>query len=188
MKTTLQDIIKKNPIMAALCREEDLDDLCLSRVKLAYIFCGNLKTLPFIVERVRKAGIEPFVYMDFIDGLSSKDSAVEFVKYYTSAAGIVTTKSNQVRRAKALDLLAIQRFFVFDAISQANIRHQIKSCTADGVEILPGVILSVISDLSKESRIPFITGGFINTKNEIEAAMESGAAGITTSMPNLWFL
>ena len=31
MKTTLQDIIKKNPIMAALCREEDLDDLCLSR-------------------------------------------------------------------------------------------------------------------------------------------------------------
>lgn len=108
MKTTLQDIIKKNPIMAALCREEDLDDLCLSRVKLAYIFCGNLKTLPFIVERVRKAGIEPFVYMDFIDGLSSKDSAVEFVKYYTSAAGIVTTKSNQVRRAKALDLLAIQ--------------------------------------------------------------------------------
>ena len=23
MKTTLQDIIKKNPIMAALCREED---------------------------------------------------------------------------------------------------------------------------------------------------------------------
>ena len=82
--------------MAALCREEDLDDLCLSRVKLAYIFCGNLKTLPFIVERVRKAGIEPFVYMDFIDGLSSKDSAVEFVKCYTSAAGIVTTKSNQV--------------------------------------------------------------------------------------------
>ena len=87
-----------------------------------------------------------------------------------------------------MDLLAIQRFFVFDAISQANIRHQIKSCTADGVEILPGVILSVISDLSKESRIPFITGGFINTKNEIEAAMESGAAGITTSVPNLWFL
>jgi len=40
----------------------------------------------------------------------------------------------------------------------------------------------------RASRIPFITGGFINTKNEIEAAMESGAAGITTSVPNLWFL
>ncbi len=110
MKTTLQDIIKKNPVMAALCREEDLDDLCLSRVKLAYIFCGTLKTLPSIVERVRKARIIPFVYMDFIDGLSSKDSAVDFVKYYTNAAGIVTTKSNQVRRAKALEMLAIQRF------------------------------------------------------------------------------
>ena len=92
------------------------------------------------------------------------------------------------KKSKGIGLAGNPAFFVFDAISQANIRHQIKSCTADGVEILPGVILSVISDLSKESRIPFITGGFINTKNEIEAAMESGAAGITTSVPNLWFL
>ena len=99
--------------MAALCREEDLDDLLpftgkigiyfLWKPENAAIYCGASE---------RKAGIEPFVYMDFIDGLSSKDSAVEFVKYYTSAAGIVTTKSNQVRRAKALDLLAIQRFCV----------------------------------------------------------------------------
>ncbi len=50
--------------------------------------------------------------MGFIDGLSLKDSAVDFVKYYTSAVGIVITKSNQVRRAKSL-VFIIKRAILF---------------------------------------------------------------------------
>lgn len=188
MKTQLTDIFRQNPIIAALCQEEDLEDLCLSNVKLAFILCGDLKTLPAIVSSVRKANILPFVHIDFIDGLSAKESAVDFIKYYTCASGIVTTKPGQVKRAHALDLMAIQRFFVFDAISQKNIRNQMQSCSADAAEVLPGVISSVIQYLSKDSRLPLITGGFINTQKEIEQALKSGALAITTSIPNLWFI
>lgn len=39
---------------------------------------------------------------------------------------------------------------------------------------LTGVILSVISDLSKESKIPFITGGFINTKKRSRLLWKAG--------------
>ena len=117
-------------------------------------------------------------HIDFIDGLSAKEAAVDFIKYYTCAAGIVTTKNAQIKRARTLELYCIQRFFVFDAISQNNIRTQIAACNADAIEILPGVIPSVIRDLSSDCRLPFITGGFINSQKEVETALHCGASNI----------
>ena len=187
MKSNLKKIIHKNPIIAALCRDSDLDDLCLSNVRIAFILYGDLQSLPSIASRIKKAGILPFIHLDFVDGLSAKEAAVDFIKYYTCAAGIVTTKNAQIKRARNLELYSIQRFFVFDAISQNNIRTQLTACNADAVEILPGVISSVIQDLSKDCQMPFITGGFINSQKEVENALHCGAAAITTSVPNLWF-
>lgn len=184
----LNNLLKKNPTIAALCKEPDLDDICLSNVKTAFILCGSLQALPSIVEKIKKAKIVPFVYIDFIDGLSAKDGAIDFVKYYTCAEGIVTTKFNQVKRAHSLNLMAVQRFFVFDTISQKNIKNQIQSSSADAVEVLPGVIPSVISFLSEDTKIPLIAGGFVNTKKDVDNALSCGAAGITTSIPNLWFV
>ena len=187
MKSDLKNILAKNPIIASLCRESDLDDLCLSNVKIAFILYGDLQSLPSIASRIKKANILPFIHIDFIDGLSAKEAAVDFIKYYTCAAGIVTTKNAQIKRARTLELYCIQRFFVFDAISQNNIRTQIAACSADAIEILPGVIPSVIRDLSSDCRLPFITGGFINSQKEVETALHCGASNITTSIPNLWF-
>ena len=45
----------------------------------------------------------------------------------------------------------------------------------------------VIRDLSSDCRLPFITGGFINSQKEVETALHCGASNITTSIPNLWF-
>lgn len=64
MKTELTSILKKHRIIAALCRESDLDDLCLSNVKIAFVLCGDFKTLPDIVSRIKKANIQPFVHID----------------------------------------------------------------------------------------------------------------------------
>lgn len=188
MKTDLIQILSKHKIIAALCNEKDLEDLCLSNVKVAFILCGDFKTLPDIVSRVKKTNIHPFVHIDFLEGLSSKDAAVDFVKYYTCADGIVTTKSNQVKRAHALGLLAVQRYFVFDTIAMYNIKRQMSVTTADAVEILPGILPKVNQYLSNEGKDPLIVGGFINSQEEINNVLSSGAFALTTSMPSLWFI
>lgn len=188
MKTELIRILKEHPIIAALCKESDLDDLCLSNVKIAFILCGDFKSLPGIVSRIKKANILPFVHIDFIDGLSSKEAAVDFIKYYTCADGIVTTKSNQIKRAHALKLMAVQRYFVFDTIAMYNIKNQISLTTADAVEILPGIIPQVNQHLSSQGTEPLIVGGFVNTQEDIKLAFNSGALALTTSIPNLWYL
>lgn len=188
MKLDLTSILKKHRIIAALCKEQDLDDLCLSNVRAAFILCGDFKSLPDIVARIKKANIIPFVHIDFIDGLSAKEAAVDFVKYYTCADGIVTTKSNQVKRAHLLGLLAVQRYFVFDTIAMYNVKKQMSLTNADAVEILPGVIPEVNKYLSSDGEDPLIVGGFINTQEDIENAFKSGALSITTSIPGLWYL
>lgn len=184
----IKNILNCNPTIAALCKETDLDDLCLSNVKVAFILCGTLQSLPMMVEKIKKANIYPLVYIDFIDGLSTKDGAVDFVKYFTCADGIVTTKANQIKKAHSLQMIAVQRFFVFDTISQNNVKSQIQLSNADAVEVLPGVISSVTSFLATDSKIPLIVGGFVNTKKDIDNALSCGAIGITTSIPNLWFI
>lgn len=188
MKSDLKQILHGHRIVAALCNEDELDDLCLSNVKVAFILCGDFKTLPDIVSRIKKAHIISFVYIDFIDGLSTKEAAVDFVKYYTCADGIVTTKSNQVKRAHVLGLLAVQRYFVFDTIAMYNIKKQMALTNADAVEVLPGVINHVNGYLSSNGKDPLIVGGFINSQDDIENAFKSGALAITTSIPGLWYL
>ena len=143
MKAELKKILSEHRIVAALCNEDELDDLCLSNVKIAFILCGDFKTLPDIASRIKKARIISFVYIDFIEGLSTKEAAVDFVKYYTCADGIVTTKSNQVKRAHALGLLAVQRYFVFDTIAMYNIKKQMSLTNADAVEF--SRVLSILS-------------------------------------------
>lgn len=188
MKSDFKKILKEHRIVAALCNEEELDDLCLSNVRIAFILCGDFKTLPDIASRIKKANIASFVHIDFIDGLSTKEAAVDFVKYYTCANGIVTTKSNQVKRAHALGLMAVQRYFVFDTIAMCNIKKQMSLTNADAVEVLPGVIPQVNKYLSSNGQNPLIVGGFINTPEDIENAFKSGALAITTSIANLWYL
>ncbi len=188
MKSDMTKIFSKHRIVAALCSENDLDDLCLSNVRVAFILCGDFKTLPDIVSRIKKANIIPFVHIDLIAGLSAKEAAVDFVKYYTCADGIVTTKSNQVKRAHSLGMMAVQRYFVFDTIAMYNIKKQMSLTSAEAVEILPGIMPLVNKYLSDDGKDPLIVGGFINTQEDIEHAFESGALAITTSIPGLWYL
>lgn len=188
MNSEFSRVLKVKPNIAALCDEAFLDELCDSPVKIAFVLYGDFKSLPRIVSRVRDAGILPFVHIDFIDGLSSQDGAVDFIREYTCAKGIVTTKPNQIRRAHEIGLLAIRRFFVFDAFSLASIKKQLAACPADSVEVLPGVILSVIETLASVSPIPLIAGGFVNTSHDIDNALSCGASGISTSIPKLWHI
>lgn len=182
----LKEAFREFPVIASLCREEDIGELEISNVKLAYIMCGGFNILPEIINRVKKAGISPIVYLDFINGLSAREGAVDFVKYYTDAEAILTTRSNQVNRAHDLGMYAIQRYFVYDIFSLSTLRTQIASSKADMIEILPGVVLDAIKYLSERIDKPLMVGGFVNNQERLEAAMRAGAVGTSSSLQKMW--
>ncbi|WP_312574987.1 glycerol-3-phosphate responsive antiterminator, partial [Staphylococcus saprophyticus] len=56
----------------------------------------------------------------------------------------------------------------------------------DLVEVLPGVATKVIKEISDKTGKRIIAGGLINTKEEIDLAIESGAQYVTSSDIAIW--
>jgi len=113
---------------------------------------------------------------------------LDFIYEFTHVDGIISTKNNQIRRAKQLGLITVQRFFLLDSRTLTNIYKQFSNKDIDFVEVLPGGMPKVLENINKNGTKPLITGGFIYDKEDIINALKAGVAGISTSNTSLWNL
>ena len=66
--------------------------------------------------------------------------------------------------------------------------NAVRKVRPDAVEVLPGVVPKLITRVDEALNIPIITGGFIQTAEEVRAGLEAGALSCSTSDPELWSL
>jgi len=162
---------------------------CLaSDCRIVFILFGDLVGITDIVSRVKAAGKLAMVHVDLIDGLAVRDVAIDFIAKNTNADGIISTKSNLVKRAKACGLLTVQRFFVLDSIALVNISKQLPLDFADMIEVLPGVMPKIIWRLVEMTGKPVIAGGLISDKEDIVNALGAGAVAISSTNTDVWFM
>jgi glycerol uptake operon antiterminator len=197
MKSTQNILIKKKPatgfanilaeakIIPAVKSMDELDRILTVQQKIVFVLFGDILTIPDIVSRLKTAGKTVLVHLDLIEGLNSRDVAVDFLAGTTQADGILSTKANLVRYAKTQGLLAVQRFFVLDSMALLNIEKQFPLDYADAVEILPGLMPKVISRLAKLTNKPIIAGGLISDQEDVRSVMEAGAVAVSTSKLDL---
>ena len=126
--------------------------------------------------------------MDLVNGLSSKEISVDFIKNTTQADGIISTKPMIVKRAKELGLLTIQRLFIIDSIALENSKRQIEIYHPDCVEIMPGIMPKILKDIRAFVNVPVIAGGLLTDKKDVMGALSAGADAISTTNENLWKL
>ena len=55
------------------------------------------------------------IHLDMVGGLDSREIAVDYIRRFTKADGIISTKTAQIRRAKELGLYTVFRFFLLDS-------------------------------------------------------------------------
>ncbi|HCN59620.1 MULTISPECIES: glycerol-3-phosphate responsive antiterminator [Mammaliicoccus] len=158
--------------------------------KMDYDRCVLLDThighLQGILEQIKKHDKEVMLHIDLIKGLSNDEAAVEYVIQQYKPHGIISTKSKIIRRAKKLNTLTILRVFILDSTALSRSIELIKQSDPDLVEVLPGVATKVIKEISDQTGKRIIAGGLINTEQEIELAIESGAQYITSSDTSIW--
>ena len=183
-----RDAILENPIIAAVNNETSLGRALESECRVLFFLCGKVYNIASLVAQAKDAQKICFVHMDLIDGLSGKDEAVDFISLTTRADGILSTKASQIKHAKQLHLLAIQRFFILDSISLLNISKQLSTTQADVVEVLPGIMPKVIRRIQSELSIPLIAGGLISDKEDVMHALQAGASAISSTNPSVWYL
>lgn len=183
------DTVESSPIIGAVKDKEGLDRCCsLPDVKIIFILYGDICNIEDIVNQIREAGKLAFVHVDLITGLAPKEIAVDFIKKYTGADGIISTKPGMIRRAKELNMHTIMRFWMLDSLSLETVEKQLAQVKPDFIEILPGVMPKIIRRVSSKVKIPVIAGGLIQDKEDVVSVLNAGAISVSSTNPNVWHM
>lgn len=178
--------ITESPIIAAVKSDKGLEQALNTDCSIIFILYGSVCSITSIVERIKAKDKRAFVHVDLIEGLSSKDVAAEFIKTFTKADGVISTKPSVIKAAKELGLITVQRFFLIDSLSLENVMKNINDRHTDIIEVLPGTIPKVIKKITEASRVPVIAGGLITDKEDMVLALKAGAHGVSTTKQELW--
>ncbi|MCF0186816.1 MAG: glycerol-3-phosphate responsive antiterminator [Bacteroidaceae bacterium] len=188
MKQEFYDAILDNPIIAAAKNDDDIDKIGkIKDVRIVFLLFGDVATIGKSVDKVKGYGKIAIVHMDLILGLSSKIEAVDFVKAYTQADGIISTHSEQIRYASEIGLFTVYRIFMLDSKAFEKANKAVVSYT-DAIEILPGLMPKIIRKTVEKFRVPIIAGGMISEKEDVLNALDAGAIAISSTNENVWCL
>jgi glycerol uptake operon antiterminator len=182
-------IVEDNPIIAAVKDDEGLEECLRTEIGVVFILYGNIGSIIDIVKKIKRSGKLALVHMDLVSGMQAKDVSVDYIRNYTEADGIITTKVNLLPRAKELGLNTILRTFVLDSTAMETLDRNSRpeSVQPDIMEVLPGTLLpDVIRQIVSSCRVPVMVSGLITRKSEVMNALKSGAVSISTTNRKLW--
>jgi glycerol uptake operon antiterminator len=181
--------VAESTIIAAVNNPEALSVALDSPTKTIYLLTGNPLTIPDMLARTRDRGKVCLVNIDFIDGLSRDKHAVEFLAAH-KVAGVVSTRSDTLRAAKAQGLITVQRTFAIDSAAvQATVRS-LAQFLPDAIEILPAPVAPRVLPRFRElhAGLQIIAGGLIEGVQEIETLLAAGVNSVSVSKSRLWII
>lgn len=174
------------PVIPEIKNDEWLESLTESDCDIAYILYGDICTIADIVDKVKQTGKKAIVHIDLIVGLSAKEISVDFIKKYTKADGIISMKPGSIKRANDLGMFTIQRFYLMDGFTYANIEKHVESCNPDVVEFLPTGLSKVMKYLVEKIDKPAVASGLTQDKEDIIGALKAGAIAVATTNRRMW--
>ena len=186
MKEVFAEKMKKNPIIIGVKDLSNLDEAISSDCEIIFLLCGSIFNLKEITQKVKDAGKLVFIHIDLVDGFSKDATALNYINKEIKPDGIISTKNSQLKVAKNLGLLTVQRVFVIDSLSIETAIKASQIIGPDAIEIMPGIMPRITKQLSSSLEVPVIVGGLISEEDEIENALSSGALGVSTSSKALW--
>ena len=179
------EVLEENPVIAAV-QEGGFDEALDAPVGVVFLLKANLLTLSQCVEKAHGRGKLLFVHMDLAEGLGKDRTGLSYLAGL-GVDGVISTRTQLLRFARELGLVAVQRFFALDSQGLASVEELLKNPVADFIEIMPGVIGKVIARFAG-GEIPVIAGGLVETKKEVTTALDCGALAVSTGNTSLWYL
>ena len=188
MEQRLYEALQRNPIIAAVRDDEGLAQCLRTDIQTVFVLYGDICNIPEIVRQIKDAGKIAIVHVDLIQGLSSKEVAVDFIHQNTRADGIISTKAPLVRHAMDLGMIGGQRTFLIDSMALETTKKQLLTFQPDFMELMPGVMPKILKTVRGYTEIPLVAGGLISDKKDILAAFDAGVDAVSTTREELWGL
>ena len=172
-------------VIAATRTESDFLAAIESEVDTVFDLAPDIMTVAPRLKAAHTAGKKLFLHIDLSKGLGRDESGIKYLKFL-GIDGIISTKSSMIKIARELGLITVQRFFIVDSRFIESTADVLKSAKPHMIEIMPGTVTKVISKLKSTTQTPIIAGGLIESTDEVAAALESGAAAVSTGKKELW--
>lgn len=173
-------------VLPAIRKMKDFDRALKSSHEHIVFLESRLSQLKSMVDYTKRANKKALLHFDLIQGLKADEYGMEYLIHEVKPDGILSTRGNVIALAKRYKLLAIQRMFLLDSLALDHNLKLIKRIQPDCVEVLPGLMPSIIKQIHEETNLPVIAGGLIMKEEDIAAALSAGAIAISTSNNDLW--
>ncbi|MBG9768449.1 glycerol uptake operon antiterminator GlpP [Bacillus vallismortis] len=174
------------PILPAIRNMKQFDEFLNSSFSYGVILDIHLGQLKGVIREAQKHGKNMMVHVDLIQGIKHDEYGAEFICQDIKPAGIISTRSNVIAKAKQKKIYAIQRLFLLDTSAMQKSMEFVGKHKPDFIEVLPGIVPSLIQEIKEKTGIPIFAGGFIRTEEDVERALKAGAVAVTTSNTKLW--
>ena len=178
--------VHQRPVIAAARTMEDAREAAGSRVAAVFLLGGSILTLPEMTATLREAGKYVFIHLDLCDGLGRDAAAVQWCAQTLAPDGLISTRSQLLRKAAEQGMMTIHRLFLVDSSSlNGGIRH-LTANPPDLIEVLPGLVPKAITYLRDTLNLPVIAGGMVTEERDVEQALSAGALAVSSSSRTLW--
>ncbi|MBQ7039424.1 MAG: glycerol-3-phosphate responsive antiterminator [Clostridia bacterium] len=174
-------------IIPAVRSDSEFSEAILTDCNLLFDLNPDLLTLKSKVDAVHRAGKKLYIHFDLATGIGKDKTGMLYVKA-VGVDGIISTRVNIIKLAREIGLFTVQRFFIVDSHSIDTTVEAVKSAKPDMIEIMPGIVAKVITDLKQRINTPIIAGGLIETSDEVESIIQSGATAVSIGSKALWSL
>ena len=183
------ELVEANPVVAAIKDEDGLEKSLNSDIDVVFVLYGDVISIQSIVHRLKEKGKTVLVHVDLISGLAPKEVSVEFIRKYTEADGIISTRRNLTEYAKSLGMNTVLRYFMIDSLALQNIQKQSRAeIQPDIIEILPAILVpDFITRIRKVCKVPLMASGLVTNKQETLHALNAGAIAVSTTNQSIWF-
>lgn len=155
-------------------------------VSWVFLLGGTIDAIAEPVALLQHRGWTVFVHIDMLRGLTSDVDALKFLRNYAGPDGVISTHSQTVGQAKRLGFITIQRIFLLDSQSLATGIAQIRNARPHAVEVLPGLIPTILNQVTRQLPCPVIAGGLVKEREQVVKLLDAGVRSVSTSAPNLW--
>lgn len=174
------------PVVAAVRDTRLVPDATASPVQTVFLMTGSLLTIAGCVSNVRDAGKAAFVHVDLLKGFSADKDGLQYLAQRICPDGIVSTKTQVLQQARRLGLATVQHLFIIDTQALHTGIRNVRDFGPDAIEIMPGVMPTVIQEIAAELPYPLVAAGLIRSPAEIRTALESGALAVAVGKHALW--
>jgi glycerol uptake operon antiterminator len=173
-------------ILPASSNMKDFERFLQSPYEIGVFLEMHIAQLKHVNAMAEANGKKMLYHMDMIHGIKSDDYSTEFICQEYKPYGLISTKSNVILKAKQKGIIAVQRVFLLDSHALEKSYKLLGKTQPDYIEVLPGVVPELITEVNERVNIPLFAGGFIRSVEDVENALNAGAVAVTTSKTEIW--